>query len=95
MNAVVSPSLGDLLQQNVDRITNADDPLSTSQRMRAMCEIESEQETPIDMMTEAELMAVIAHDPDKDCRRKAARVLRARAYAEGIRYGIEFERTQP
>lgn len=36
----------EIAQTSLDGFTNADDPLSTSQRMRAMCEIESEGAMP-------------------------------------------------
>lgn len=63
-------------------ITNRDDPLSTSQRMRAMNEIEREptlkeaKEVPLYDMTEAELAVVILHDEDLATRREALQLYR-------------------
>lgn len=60
--------------------TNADDTLSTTARMRMMCEIEGEptlaecREVPLCDMTQEELAVVILHDPDLSERRAALRL---------------------
>ena len=62
--------------------SNADDVLSNTARMRALCEIEAEptleesKEVPLCDMTEAELCVVILHDPELSVRREALNVLR-------------------
>lgn len=61
---------------------NADDTLSTSQRMRALCDMEREpsleeaKEVPLYDMTEAELAVVAVQDPDVNVRREALRMYR-------------------
>jgi len=66
----------------VTDFTNTDDTLNTTARMRVMREIESEadldvaKEVPLCDMTEAELCAVILHDPDLSVRRNALNMLR-------------------
>lgn len=66
--------------QKAAGFTNADDTLSVTDRMRALREIESEPEEPKEVplcdMTEAELTAVILHDPELSVRREALRMLK-------------------
>lgn len=62
--------------------SNADDTLSSTARMKALCDMESEptleeaKEVPLYDMTEAELAVVAVQDPDVNVRREALRMYR-------------------
>jgi len=66
----------------MDTITNGDDPVNTTARMKAMADMEHEpsleeaKEVPLYDMTEAELAVVVLHDPDVNVRREALRMYR-------------------
>ncbi len=71
--------------QKAAGFTNADDTLSVTDRMRALREIESEPESPpisMDQMNEAELKAVLFHDPEISERRAAFEMLKLNWHLE-------------
>jgi hypothetical protein len=67
------------------------DVLDDAARLREHRAIEAEgqiperADTPVDAMTDAELVIVILHDADMATRRKALHVLRLREFTEGLR----------
>jgi hypothetical protein len=65
-------------------------PLDTAAVWRWHRECEADVgETPVEIMTDAELIAVVLHDPDLPTRRKALNIIRLREYKAGSQMAVD------
>ena len=66
-------------------------PLDDTARIRFHREVEAESnaETPVDAMTDAELAVCVLHDPDLSTRRKALTIIRLREFKAGGEFAVE------